>query len=155
MERASPAALAEFRETSSGTRYPLLGAKLCCCILDLVDGELHVIPIGTLILLPVPLFCVSYPADFESQIAHECCYCPQINYPGNIYPIHKFHLASAAESHLPSNVKLSSSSSVAKLQSSCHSLSPSSSTAKLQASSRYNYRSDDISNPHSPGLDKW
>jgi hypothetical protein len=100
-------------------------------------------------------FCVSYPVQFESHLTHECLYCPQIDYPGNNYPIHKFHLESEAESHPPSNVKSSFSSSVAELQSSCRSLSSSSSTAESQASSQYNYHSDNTSNPHSPGLDNW
>ncbi len=101
-------------------------------------------------------FCVSYPVQFPSQPTHECIHCcPQINYQGNNFLPHKFHLAPAAENLPPSNVKWSSSSSMDELQSSCRSLSPSSSAAELQSSSRHYNCSDNSSNPHSPGRDNW
>ncbi len=152
---ASPAALAKFWQQLWVQDIHYWGPNCVVRILDLADRELQDIPIGTLLLLPVLPFRVSYPVNFESQLTHKCRYCPQIDYPGNNYPIHEFHLESAAESHPPSDAKLSSSSSVAESQSSHRSLSPSSSTAELQASSQYNYRSDNTSNPHSPGLDNW
>ncbi len=95
-----------------------------------------------------------YPALILVQF-HDCLHCPLINYPedsGN--PPYKFHLESAAESQPSSNAKLSSSSSVAELQSSRRSLA--SSVAKLQLSTWYNSHSNNSSNPHSPGLvDNW
>ena len=89
VEQASPAALAQFRRKVWEQDIPYwAGLKCVVCILDLAEGELHDVSIGTLLLLPVLQFCVFYPVDFESQLAYECCYSPQINYPGNNYPIH-------------------------------------------------------------------
>ncbi len=112
----------------------------------MADGELQDIPIRALLALPTLPFCVSYPSLPLVQF-HDCIRCPLTNYPedsGN--PPYGFHLKSAAESKPSSNVMLSSSSSVAKLQSSRCSLI--SSEAKLQLSAH-------SSNPHSPRLNDW
>ncbi len=123
----------------------------------MADGELRDVPIGPLLALPTLPFRVSYPALILVQPAfHECLHYPQINYPeysGN--PPYKFHLESATESQPSGDVKPSSSSSVAKLQSSCCSSALSSSMAKLQLSRRYNSCSNDSSHPHFPGLNNW
>jgi hypothetical protein len=120
-----------------------------------VDGELQDIPIRALLALPTVPFRVSYTALTLVQF-HNCLHCPLINYPedsGNLP--YEFHLESATESQPSSNVKLSSSPSVAELQSSRRSSALSSSVAGLQLSSRYNSCSDNSSNRHSPGLDNW
>jgi hypothetical protein len=110
---------------------------------------------GTLLSLPVLPFCVLYLVQLPSQQTHKCIHCPQIDYPGNKFPPHKFHLAPTAESLPSSNLELSSSSSMTKLQSSCRSLFSSSSEAKSQSGSWHNKRSDISSNPHFPRLDNW
>jgi hypothetical protein len=81
---------------------------------------------------------------------------PRNNFPeDSSNPPYKFHLAPAEESHPFSDKKLSSSSSVAELQSSHRSSALSPSAAESQPSSWYNYHSNDTSNPHSPGLNNW
>ncbi len=70
---------------------------------------------------------------------HDCIHCPHIN----------------SLNHSSSNAKLSSSSSVAKLQSCRRSVASSSSAAKLQPSSRYNSPSNNSRISHSPRLDNW
>ncbi len=96
------------------------------------------------------------PLNLVQLAFHDCLHCPLINYPkdsGNL--LYKFQLAPAAESQPSSKAKLSSSFSVAELQSNRRSSASSSSVAKLLLSSRYNSCSNNSSNPHSPGLDNW
>ncbi len=151
-----------FRDKLGSKNIPYWGPNCVVRVLDLVDGEFQDVSIGALLTLPALTlpslpFHVSYPVLTLVQLAaHNCIHCPKINFPedsGN--PLYEFHLGPAAESHPSSDEKLSSSSSMAESQSSHHSLASSPSAAKLQPSSRYNYRSNDTSNPHSPGLDNW
>ncbi len=111
-ERASPAALAKFQRWVQVHNIPYWGPACVVWILDLADGKLCNVPIRTFLSLLVLPFCVLYPVQFPSQLTHKYRYCPQINYPGNNFPPHKFHFKSAAESLPPSNTKLSSSSSM-------------------------------------------
>jgi hypothetical protein len=101
-ERTSPAAIAIFKQQVWVHDIPYWGPNCVLRILNSADGVLRDIPIGTLLTLPVLPFHVSYPVGCQSQLTHKCRYCPQIDYPGNNYPIHKFNLKSAAESHPPS-----------------------------------------------------
>jgi hypothetical protein len=156
MEQVSPAALAQFLRQVQDHDIPYWWPNCVVWVLDLVDGEFQDASIGALLILPALPFHVSYLVLTLVQIAvHNCIYCPLITYPedsGN--PPYKFHLESAAESQPSSNAKLPSFSSVAESQASRRSsaLSPS---VELQPSSRYNYHSDNTSNPHSPRLDNW
>jgi hypothetical protein len=134
----------------AGTQYSLLGAELCCTSPRLGgQGTPRRSHQGSACLPTLP-FHVSYPTHTLAEF-HNCFHCRLINYPeDNSNQPYEFHLKSAKESQPSSNKKLSSSSSVAELQSShCSSTS---SVAKLQLSSQYNGRSNDSSNPHSPGL---
>jgi hypothetical protein len=156
-EWACPAALAQLWRQVWNHDIPNWGPNCVIWVLNLADGEFRDVPIVALLALLTLPFHVSYPVLTLLQLAlHDCIHWPQINFPedsGN--PPYKFHLAPPAKSHPSSDAKLSSSSLVAELQSSHHSLASSSSAAKLQPSSRYNYHNINTSNPHSPGLDNW
>jgi hypothetical protein len=152
-EWASPAARAQFWRPVKDHNIPYWGRNRVIRVLKSADGEIQDVLIRALLALPTLPFRVSYPSLTLVQF-HDCIRCPLITYPedsGN--PPYKFHLESAAESQPSSNTKLSSSSSVAKSQSSCRSLT--SSVAELQLFARYNGCRDNSSNPHSPGLNNW
>jgi hypothetical protein len=153
-ERTSPAALAQFRRQVQDHNIPYWGPNCVVQVLNSADGEFQDASIAALLILPAVPFCVSYPVLTLVQIdAHDCIYCPFINYSedsGN--PPYEFHLESAAESQPSSEAKSSSSFSVAESQSSRR-ISASPPSAKLQPSSRYNYHSNNTSNPQSLGLD--
>jgi hypothetical protein len=155
VERVSLAALAQFWRQVKDHNIPYWGPNCVIPVLYLVDRELQDIPIRALLALPGLPFHVLYPVLTLVRFRN-CLGCPLINYPedsGN--PPYKFHLESTTESHSSSNAKLSSSPFMAESQPSRRSLALSSSGAKLQLSSWYNSRSNNSSNPYSPGLDNW
>ncbi len=117
-EWASSAALAQFRRGIQDHDIPYWGTNCVVRVLDSADEEFRDIPIRALLALPTLPFRMSYLSLTLVQF-HDCIHCPRINYlkdSGN--PPYAFHLKSAAESQPSSNAKLSSSSSVAELQSS-------------------------------------
>jgi hypothetical protein len=154
---ADPAALAQFWRQVREQDIPYWGPNCVVRVLDLADGEFRDVSMGALLTLLALPFHVLYPVLTMVQLAaHDYIHCPQINFPedsGN--SPYQFHLAPAEESHPSSVKKWSSSSSMAKSQSSHRSSALSPFAAKLQPSSRYNYHSNDTSNPHFPGLDNW
>jgi hypothetical protein len=152
---ASPAALAQFRRQVWDHDIPTGGQTVSYGSSTWQTGNFETFP---------SVHCLPFRPSHSvvltlAQLAfHNCIDCPLINFPedsGNPPNEFHFHLAPISESHPPSDVKSSPSSFMAKLQSSCRNSALSSSVAKLQLSSRYNSRSDDSSNPHSPGLNSW
>jgi hypothetical protein len=177
-EWASLAALVKLRYQVTHHNIPYWGpgSFVWLQLQTSVDGELCDVPMGTLYILPVLPIQVLYLAIMLCQLTHlNCMYCPWIEFPGSNNLAYEFHLVSAGESLPPSKAKLSSSSSVVKLQSSHQSLSPSSSVAKSQSGcwqskssnssnicsphlrfevgSVWEGESSNSSNPHSPHLD--
>ena len=68
-------------ETSLGTRYSHRGPNCVVRILDLADGELQDVSIGSLLTLLVLPFRVLYLVFILVQLTHHnCIYCPQINF---------------------------------------------------------------------------
>ena len=123
---------------------------------DLVQGELHEVPIVTLLTLSALPICLVYPVlDAYHLTHHNCIHCPQIFFPGTLGPAYEFYLLPTGE-NLPSSVAQpsSSSSSVAGLQSSCwqsdfcDSNNPHSSHLCFEEGSVWKIKSRNLSNPN-------
>jgi hypothetical protein len=141
---------------------------------DSVQKELRKVPIATLLTLPTHPICVVYPVlDVFHLTCHNCIHCPRINIPVTNIPAYIFYWSLTKNSLPSSDAKLSSSSSMAKLQSSCSQSDSSDSSNPFQhhihsdnesiwgrdSSSRSNSsagcwqsKSSESSNPHSPHI---